>query len=461
MSARFPSDPEPPPKVGGRGSRYNGLLVLGIALFAATSIYAAIAVSTQLDDFFLPGNELQTGALGNLPGIDGGENPDAANLQQRINILVMGLDRRLDEPKDLATRTDTMFVLTVDPFSKTGGIFSIPRDLLVEIPNGRGGYFKERINVAYEVGEREISYPGGGGALAVDTVEHNFKMPIDHYMILDFTNFIGIIDELGGIDIDVPEALYDPQYEDCTTCELQEVIFDPGPQQMDGRTALAYARIRYGSDDLQRIERQQLVMRATAEKAASINFLAAKKLLSLYDKYKAAVKSDFSDFRLPGMAKLAGQIPIQRIQMISLKDAITYCSNCEAAYLLPNWDKIDQLTRQFFLDGVVLKEGALIEIQNGTDLPGLSSEVAEKLTYQGLPPELLSLADNPATDISQTLIYNRNGKHYTAFKLAEWLGLDPNQVISDPRLAPQPVNGPADIVIVAGLDSTLVSAALP
>jgi anionic cell wall polymer biosynthesis LytR-Cps2A-Psr (LCP) family protein len=77
-----------------------------------------------------------------------------------MNSLVMGLDRRPREG-NAPTRTDTMFVMTIDPGSKTTRGLAMPRDLYVDIPTKSGGSFKERINTAYVYGETS-GYPGGG-----------------------------------------------------------------------------------------------------------------------------------------------------------------------------------------------------------------------------------------------------------------------------------------------------------
>ncbi|HZP26516.1 MAG TPA: LCP family protein, partial [Dehalococcoidia bacterium] len=353
------------------------------------------------------------------------------------------------------TRTDTIFIMSIDPYSKTESVLSLPRDLLVDIPTGHGGYFKDRINVVYEYGSTGvIQYPGGGAALIKDTIKHNFGIPIDNYVVLDFESFIDIINELGGIDINVPEYTVDPSYQECYSCDFYVVEFEPGLQHMDGSTALAYSRIRFGSNDLHRIERQQLVMRATAEKASRINFLAPNKVTSLYGKYKDAVKTDISDFRLPGLAALGRGIPPDQIRMYSINDAVSDCYNCYAAVLIADWDKVHKIVQQMFLDSVVLAEDARIEIQNGTDIPGLANDVSEALTAQGLPADRISLADNAASDTKETLIYNLGNKEYTARKLAEWLGLPAARVITKKTPPINSVNGAADIIILAGTDAT-------
>jgi LCP family protein required for cell wall assembly len=94
-----------------------------------------------------------------------------------------------------------MFVLTVDPRSKTAGILGIPRDLYVEIPNGDGSYYEDRINTAFILGEMEQE--GGGKRLAIETVERLLGIEVHHYVIIDFLA-LGAVDALGGIRVDVP-----------------------------------------------------------------------------------------------------------------------------------------------------------------------------------------------------------------------------------------------------------------
>src|SRR4030042_3535779 len=149
-----------------------------------------------------------------------------------------------------------MFLLTTAPQAKTAGILGIPRALYVDIPDGDGGYFEERINTAVVYGEAN-DYKGGGRQLAIDTVEHNLGVKIDHYVIIDFEGLKEVSDALGGIDVDVPTYLSDPTYSDTELPgDFDPQEFEPGLQHMDGDTALAYARLRQNSGDLDRIQRQ-------------------------------------------------------------------------------------------------------------------------------------------------------------------------------------------------------------
>jgi polyisoprenyl-teichoic acid--peptidoglycan teichoic acid transferase len=180
-----------------------------------------------------------------------------------ITILLLGSDRRPDEVG--ATRTDTLIVARVDPGLRRVALLSLPRDLIVEIP----GYGYSRINAAYVYGEL---YPelGGGTALIRQTVSQLLDVPINYSVMVDFDGFIGLIDAIGGIDIEVPTALYDAAYP-TMDYGYQVVAFDPGLQHMDGSRALQYARIRHMDSDFQRARRQQAIMLAAAQQLRGQN----------------------------------------------------------------------------------------------------------------------------------------------------------------------------------------------
>ncbi|MEX0799683.1 MAG: LCP family protein [Dehalococcoidia bacterium] len=455
---RFRQEPETPNPVAHR-RRFNPLLIFAIALFAVGAFYVLLIVATIADDIFLPGNELQIGIK--LPGVDG-DNPEVADINERINIVVLGLDRRIGGSEDTAARTDTVFVLTIDPFSKTAGVFNIPRDLLVDIPDGYGGYYTDRVNTVWEVGEYSYQdYPGGGPGLVKDTIDHNFDIPIDNYVIIDFADFVDLVDEVGGVEIDVPEYVYDYGYSDTLGGAVYPVEFLPGPEHMDGERALAYARIRKGSNDFKRIERQQQVIQATAEKALSLDLLDPTKAVSLYNTYKDVVQTDIPDSKIPGLALLAKQIDLEAMEMVSIAEATFPCGECYASVLNADWDKIEELKAQVFADGKIQAEGALVELQNGSEQLGLAEEVAGFLRKHGIAADDLLLGD-AATIQSGSVIVDLGGKEYTAKKLAEWLNLPSDSVVgaTDP-MASDYAGSTGDIIVVLGSDASLATAAVP
>ncbi len=323
-------------------------------------------------------------------------------------------------------------------------------------PVGLAGYFNERINVAYEYGPLK-DYPGGGPGLAIATVEHNFGIEIDRYVVVDFVGFMELVDAIGGVDVEVEEQIYDPSY--CLTAycsDLEVIIFEPGLEHMDGERALAYARVRYGSSDLRRIERQQDVLRAAVDAALDRSLLLPNRAISLYDNYKKAVDTDISVFEVRRLASLAQDISQENIVTVSMASAVQETMIGGAEVLLPDWDAVEGLKRQLFFNGLLRLEGAFVEVQNGTGAPGLADSVAKYFSEQGIPGTDVAVTD--ATDgvyHEETLIFDLAGKRDTARMLAEWLGLPESRVREvDGDQESTPVStSTADIVVVLGADA--------
>ena len=184
----------------------------------------------------------------------------------RITVLILGIDERVQEED--YWRTDTMILGTLDPVTMKAGVLSIPRDLWVHIP----GYTEERINTAHFLGDA-YDHPGGGPALAVETVEYNLGVDIDYYVRINFQAFIEFVDRIGGIDIDVPETIHDTQY---PTPDYGVEVFhvDAGPHHFYGEEALKYARTRHtNGGDFDRARRQQQVIKAIFKRVTAANLL--------------------------------------------------------------------------------------------------------------------------------------------------------------------------------------------
>jgi hypothetical protein len=128
--------------------------------------------------------------------------------------------------------------------------------------------------------------------------------------------------------------------------------------------------------------------------------------------------------------------------------------------LLADWDKVEELRAQVFSDGKIQAEGALVELQNATDEPGLAEEFASFLRRKGIAEDDLLVGD-ATTVYTRSLIVDRRGKEYTAEKLAQWLDLPGDQIVaaSDPE-ASAFADATGDIVVVLGSDARLATAAV-
>lgn len=158
-------------------------------------------------------------------------------------------------------RADTMLLMRVDVPSRTVSMLSIPRDLYVEVP----GYGRERMNAAYA---------NGGLPLAIKTVRQVTGVPVNHVAQIDFDGFKEVIDALGGVTIDNPTYLSSGTSIEENKFDGRFWTFRKGKITLNGRNALAYARMRHTTDanestDLARAARQQRVVDAIVAKVMS------------------------------------------------------------------------------------------------------------------------------------------------------------------------------------------------
>ncbi len=191
---------------------------------------------------------------------EAGRGFEGVPANSRVNVLVLGIDQRagMTDP----ARTDTMLLFTLDRQAQTAGMLSINRDLWVKIP---GGEREGKINTAHFLGEVE-RVPGGGPALAMQTVQAALDIPVQYTIRLNFSAFEQLIDLIGGIDLRVEETIDDPDYPDAGF-GYEPFHIDAGWQHLDGRTALKYARTRATpAGDLDRVKRQQQVILTVRDK---------------------------------------------------------------------------------------------------------------------------------------------------------------------------------------------------
>ena len=449
----------------GRGNRrgQRWIVALSLALFGFGAVYAALAIAVRLDTILFPGSQLGLpGPIARLPGLDAG-TPQDSPLTDRINILILGLDRRPHhaEAVDGPPRSDSMYVLSLDPVSKTGGLLGIPRDLYVEIPSpttgGKGQPWLSRINTAYHYGSY-YKYPGGGPALARETVERALKIKVNYYMTVDWVAFADIIDALGGIEVTVPVALQDVEAFNVRDANSFSIDIKAGTQPMDSITALAYSRFRGDLEgDLGRIRRQQAVMQAAMDKALSLGWLTSAP--NVWSKYRSAFDTDIANARLPGLLNLGRQIGPDHLQMVSMAggsgEAVRDVVTAEGEdVLIPVWERCAPLVQSVIWDRRLREEAAVVRVVNQTAVNGLARRGMEWLLRGGFTSADIGVQENVAGDRrAETVIYDYSGKEYSARKVAEALGLPRSVIKAQPASAR--AAGEADIVVVLGADARL------
>jgi LCP family protein required for cell wall assembly len=230
-----------------------------------------------------------------------------------INILVLGVDSRGDGGDQNA---DVIILARLDLEQHTLRSISLPRDLEVEIP----GHGPGKINGSYGIGlEEDPDNRVAGVAKVRDTVEYNFGVMIDEYVLIDFEGFTEVVDAIGGIDITVPEKIVDEAYptEDYGTRLL---VIEAGRQHMDGETALSYARTRHQDSDDQRRERQMLVIQALLQQGQKLGSLT--RVADLITALSGAALTSFQFDEQLALAAMALRIEEGQIQMVNLEQPI-------------------------------------------------------------------------------------------------------------------------------------------
>lgn len=263
----------------------------------------------------------------------------------RLTILLMGLDRRTGEK--FISRTDTMMLISVDPRDNDISILSIPRDLYVDIP----GYSRQRINTAFFLGGL---YGGAGeqsGAeLAMETVEKNIGVQVDHYLLVDFDTVINIVDTFGGVEVDVKEQIIDNLYPDMNY-GYDPLYIPAGVQVLDGETTLKYMRTRHGSTDFDRSARQQQVMVAFRDQVLASGITGVtRRIPAVYQSVKNGIFSDMTLDELTALIVTAANVDSSQIQrgVLDYNYVSGFTSPRGESVLLLRTELVAELVRDLF-----------------------------------------------------------------------------------------------------------------
>ncbi|MDI3298067.1 MAG: LCP family protein [Bacillota bacterium] len=233
--------------------------------------------------------------------------------------------------------SDSMMLVSVDPASRSAWLLSIPRDIWIDIP----GHGQARINEAYAL---------GGASLAEEVVYDLTGIRADHYVVVDYTAFQKLIDDVGGVTVDVPETLDDPTFPAPDEIHYAPLLITKGVHHFNGAEALAYVRERHADplSDLGRAQRQQQVLLALKEqflKPANLPRVPA-----IAADLAGLLRTDFPLSQIPAYAALASQIPSDRIRTAVLDYASGsvrgWTTPGGAAVLLPDEAAIRAVVRK-------------------------------------------------------------------------------------------------------------------
>lgn len=281
----------------------------------------------------------------------------------RINILILGKGGKNHKGGAL---TDSIQILSIDPFNKTAGIISLPRDLYIKIE--KNNYRK--INEAYQIGEKQEN--NGGGSLVKEIVSNILDLKIHYFVNIDFDGFKEVVDSLGGITVNVSKAINDPLFPDKELEGYEPFYLKAGVQKITGEIALKYARSRETTSDFDRSRRQQELMVAIKEKALSLGVLASPtKVNNLIKVIGSHLKTDIQVQEMQELAKRYQELDSKNIQSLvisnsskgPLVDSAQFGSYC----LIPKeglnkYGTIQNLAHSIIADPKVIAEAATIDV---------------------------------------------------------------------------------------------------
>ena len=337
--------------------------------------------------------------------------------------LVLGIDKRPDDPNP---RSDTLFLMRMDPVKKTVTMLSFPRDALVEVP----GHGPTKITEAYHY---------GGPKLTIQTVKNLTGLVPNYYVLVDFSGFIDTVDALGGVFIDVDRRYF--QGDD----HFDLIDLQPGYQGLRGFRALQYVRHRHSDDDTYRNARQQGFMREFKKKLDPVDIGAsildlinvAKRNVRILGKHKPSIDN------LYDWMNIIRSIPRSGIQAIEVP------SNVSANSVTITQEAVDKAVADFVNPDPTLAKRAAqqaagkgtgsaapdafdattvpVEIRNGNGRTGSASDAEAQLIKVGWKAASQN-GDADNADYFKTQIYYGTKKGSKEAATALGLLVEPSEV---------------------------------
>ena len=223
-----------------------------------------------------------------------------------MTILAIGTDVRPGQQR--YGLTDVMRAVRVDFRGQRVTTLEFPRDLWVEIPGIEQNLKTDhqKLNTAYAYGSPEF-----GPGLLARTLDLNFGLKVDHYIVANMNVFAEVIDALGGLDVTIPPGGIDGR---TSTDRSERLVFPEGPQHLNGEQALTLARMRKGSV-FARAEHQNMVMCALRKKIESPETLF--RLPTIINTFMNNVQTDLTPDQISQLACLGTQMPRSNIVFTS------------------------------------------------------------------------------------------------------------------------------------------------
>lgn len=262
------------------------------------------------------------------------EQADKEFAKNRVNILILGLDRSAERENWGSFRTDTMLLLTIDFDNNDVDLISVPRDSYVRIyetQNKDGSPKYAKINSAFS---------SGGGAkkdgykYAMETVSYVLGgVKVHHYVAFDMQVVKDVTNAMGGVDYDVDIEV-----------NMNGRTIKPGFQHLDGQAVLDYCRQRKGSSDIARIDRQQRMLIAIFNQMKSTRQIF--NIPSIYQAVSSNIDTSLTFEQICSLALFATKIDMSNIERHTLPGKGLYFEH--SSFWVLDMTQVEKLTRQVF-----------------------------------------------------------------------------------------------------------------
>lgn len=261
-------------------------------------------------------------------------------LTHNVSVLIMGVDESEKRSKSYgeAIRTDALLLATFNKDDKTVKLLSIPRDTYAYIPVEEK---KDKITHAHAFGQVKYGKDGGPQA-TIEAVESLLNVPVDYFVKFNFNSFIKIIDDLGGIEVDVPIDFSEQNSKD----EKDAIKLTKGVQILNGEEALALARTRHIDSDMMRGQRQQLVIEAIVKKAASVGSIG--KVTKILEGIDGQFKTNLPMSDILSFYKYGINSTIEKLQLEG-EDSYLYPNgpeNQRVYYYVPDEENLSMISKE-------------------------------------------------------------------------------------------------------------------
>lgn len=235
--------------------------------------------------------------------------------KKSIELLLVGLDHVPPTPGDpgIIRRADSILVASIGLETKQVRIVSVPRDGWIEHWQDGHHYGYEKAGHTYALGQQtNLKDPGAGIQRTLESIEHLLDIELDYYVIVEFEGLVKIIDELGGLDLDIQK---DMKYTD----KAGGLFIDlkKGSQHLNGEQVVQYARFRHDAlGDIGRMKRQQEVLKMALAKITDTRSPA--KLNSLVSLAENTVRTSLAIDQLIALSQHAEEFPEAGIKTLTL-----------------------------------------------------------------------------------------------------------------------------------------------